>query len=143
MNLLIETMPSGDFKVMNTVEELKMLQEKHKELELDLMEADFQYDEVEASRIKKEKLRIKDRIERLKKPWYSLHWSLQELSGYWSGQPTRSTETTMRNLVIDAIHDLIESTGAFHPYPLNQLSNRELLDLYSILLIESETEEYD
>lgn len=68
MNLLIETMPSGDFKVMNTVEELKMLQEKHKELELDLMEADFQYDEVEASRIKKEKLRIKDRIERLKKP---------------------------------------------------------------------------
>ena len=67
MNLLIETMPSGDFKVIDHTQELKMLQEQHKELELDLMEADFQYDEMNAARIKKEKLRIKDRIEQLKK----------------------------------------------------------------------------
>ena len=67
MNLLIETMPSGDFKVIDHTQELKMLQEQHKELELDLMEADFQYDEMNAARIKKEKLRIKDRIEQLKR----------------------------------------------------------------------------
>ena len=67
MNLLIETMPSGDFKVIDHTQELKMLQEQHKELELDLMEADFQYDEMNAARIKREKLRIKDRIEQLKK----------------------------------------------------------------------------
>ena len=67
MNLLIETMPSGDFKVMDNQAELIMLTEKHKDLELDLMEADFQYDVMLAVRIKKEKLIIKDRIEALKK----------------------------------------------------------------------------
>ena len=68
MNLLIETLPNGDFKVGNEhAREIQVLLEQHKELELDLMEADFQYDDVNAARIKREKLRIKDRIEQLKK----------------------------------------------------------------------------
>jgi hypothetical protein len=52
---------------MDNQAELIMLTEKHKDLELDLMEADFQYDVMLAVRIKKEKLIIKDRIEALKK----------------------------------------------------------------------------
>ena len=68
MNLLIETLPSGDFKVAHSnAREIQVLLEQHKELELDLMEADFQYDDIAAARIKREKLRIKDRIEQLKK----------------------------------------------------------------------------
>ena len=46
---------------------LTTLKAVHKDLELDLMEADLHYDEILASKIKKEKLRIKDEMERLKK----------------------------------------------------------------------------
>jgi hypothetical protein len=68
MNLLIETLPNGDVTMgAENARDIQMLQEKHKDLELDLMEADFQYDEILAQRIKKEKLRIKDEIERLSK----------------------------------------------------------------------------
>tara|TARA_R110000868_G_scaffold327665_1_gene588559 strand:+ start:119 stop:322 length:204 start_codon:yes stop_codon:yes gene_type:complete len=66
--ILIETLPTGDFTVEPKIaKEIQLLQEKHKDLELDLMEADFQYDEILAQRIKREKLRIKDEIERLSK----------------------------------------------------------------------------
>lgn len=46
---------------------IKHLEEKHKELKLDLMEADYQYDEVLAQRIKKEKLVVKDELEACRK----------------------------------------------------------------------------
>ena len=48
-------------------QQIKLLTEKHKDLKLDLMEADAHWDEMEAQRIKKEKLRIKDEIYRLQK----------------------------------------------------------------------------
>lgn len=50
---------------MTTQEIINELKSKHKDLELDLMEADFGFDELRAQQIKKEKLRIKDEIERL------------------------------------------------------------------------------
>ena len=68
MNLLIETQPNGDFKVGNThAREIQVLTERHKDLELDLMEADNKFDVEAAARIKREKLRIKDRIQLLNK----------------------------------------------------------------------------
>ena len=49
----------------------------------------------------------------------------------------------MRNLVIDAIHALLDQGSIHYPKPLHQHSNKELLELYTTLLIEIETEEYD
>ena len=66
--MLIETLPTGESTVApEIVKEIQLLQERHKDLELDLMEADFQYDEILAQRIKKEKLRLKDQIQHLSK----------------------------------------------------------------------------
>ncbi len=66
--MLIETLPTGESTVAPEIaEQIQLLQERHKDLELDLMEADFQYDEILAQRIKKEKLRLKDQIQHLSK----------------------------------------------------------------------------
>tara|TARA_R110000772_G_scaffold258226_1_gene375366 strand:- start:183 stop:386 length:204 start_codon:yes stop_codon:yes gene_type:complete len=66
--MLIETLPTGESTVAPEIaEEIQLLQERHKDLKLDLMEADFQYDEILAQRIKKEKLRLKDQIQHLSK----------------------------------------------------------------------------
>ena len=46
---------------------IKHLEVKHKDLELDLMEAHSRWDDNLASKIKKEKLKLKDEIEKLKK----------------------------------------------------------------------------
>ena len=46
---------------------IKHLEAKHKDLELDLMEAHAQYKNNLASKIKKEKLHLKDEIEKFKK----------------------------------------------------------------------------
>ena len=51
---------------------IKHLEDKHKELKLDLMEADAHGDELNAQKIKKEKLRIKDEIESCKKRMQTL-----------------------------------------------------------------------
>jgi len=46
---------------------IKHLKDKHKQIQLDLTEATEQYDDILASKLKKEKLKLKDEIERLKK----------------------------------------------------------------------------
>ena len=46
---------------------IKHLKIKHKDLELDLMEAHAKYNDTLASKIKKEKLYLKDEIEKFKK----------------------------------------------------------------------------
>ena len=46
---------------------IKHLEDKHKDLKLDLMEADLHGDELTSQRIKKEKLKLKDEIESCKK----------------------------------------------------------------------------
>lgn len=51
---------------------IKHLEEQHKELKLDLMEADVRGDELTAQKIKKQKLKIKDEIESCKKQLQSL-----------------------------------------------------------------------
>jgi len=53
--------------IENLKEKLIALKHQHKDLELDLMEADAHWDEINASRIKKEKLKLKDEMERVKK----------------------------------------------------------------------------
>jgi len=50
-------------KIEHHIERLK---EKHKDLELDLMEAHAQWNDTLAAQIKKEKLKLKDEIEKLK-----------------------------------------------------------------------------
>jgi hypothetical protein len=51
---------------------IKHLEDKHKELKLDLMEADARGDELHAQKIKKEKLRLKDQLESCRKQLQSL-----------------------------------------------------------------------
>lgn len=51
---------------------IKHLEEQHKELKLDLMEADVRGDELTAQKIKKQKLKLKDKIESCKKQLQSL-----------------------------------------------------------------------
>lgn len=51
---------------------IKHLEEKHKELKLDLMEADVRGDELNAQKIKKQKLKLKDEIESCRKQLQSL-----------------------------------------------------------------------
>jgi hypothetical protein len=46
---------------------IKHLETKHKDLELDLMEAHARWNDNLASKIKKEKLQLKDEIEKFKK----------------------------------------------------------------------------
>ena len=46
---------------------IQHLQVKHKELDSDLLEATAQYDDILASKLKKEKLKLKDEIEKFKK----------------------------------------------------------------------------
>ena len=46
---------------------IQRLETKHKDLELDLMEAHAKYNDNLASQIKKEKLKLKDEIEHFKK----------------------------------------------------------------------------
>ena len=49
----------------------------------------------------------------------------------------------MRNLVIEAIYRLMEQSEVIYDVkPLQQISNKDLLDLYSKILIDVETEEY-
>ena len=52
---------------MSLEHHIKHLETKHKDLELDLMEAHAQYDDTLASKIKKEKLKLKDEIEKFRK----------------------------------------------------------------------------
>ena len=50
----------------------------------------------------------------------------------------------MRNLVIDAIYRLMDRSPIIYDVkPLQQISNKDLLQLYSKILIDVETEEYD
>jgi hypothetical protein len=50
----------------------------------------------------------------------------------------------VRDLVIAAIYRLMdESDVVYDVKPLQQISNKELLALYSKILIDVETEEYD
>jgi hypothetical protein len=46
---------------------IQHLEEKHKELEHDLTEAKLHYDDILASKLKKEKLKLKDEIEKFKR----------------------------------------------------------------------------
>ena len=52
---------------MSLEHHIKHLQDKHKDLELDLMEAHAQWNDNLATKIKKEKLHLKDEIEKFKK----------------------------------------------------------------------------
>ena len=52
---------------MSLEHHIKHLETKHKDLELDLMEAHAQWNDNLASKIKKEKLKLKDEIEHFKK----------------------------------------------------------------------------
>lgn len=50
----------------------------------------------------------------------------------------------MRNLVIEAIYRLMGRSPIIYDIkPLEQISNKDLLTLYSKILIDVETEEYD
>ena len=50
----------------------------------------------------------------------------------------------MRDLVIAAIYRLMDRSELIYDVkPLQQISNKELLALYSKILIDVETEEYD
>lgn len=50
----------------------------------------------------------------------------------------------MRELVIEAIYKLMDrSEMCYNTKPLQQMSNKDLLALYSEVLIDVETEEYD
>lgn len=50
----------------------------------------------------------------------------------------------MRDLVIAAIYRLMDRSELIYDVkPLQQISNKELLTLYSKILIDVETEEYD
>lgn len=50
----------------------------------------------------------------------------------------------MRELVIAAIYRLMDQSEIiYNVKPLQQISNKELLALYSKILIDVETEEYD
>lgn len=55
-----------------------------------------------------------------------------------------STRTTMRNLIIQEIQVLLRTCPVtYYLPPWDHLSNRELLQLYSDILIDTITEEYD